>query len=146
MLPPAYAGRRDINRCFPACGRYARVAPGTKRGRDGHREALRPAFLAARQEDAQVPSSEGVSAEYRGSDGQELPQEWKEEPPEDRREGQAAPVRQVPQAKPEAGEDTRTLVLPGLPTRGRCLSARSRSERRAAYVDQTGRGSPLPRK
>ena len=36
-------------------------------------------------------------------------------PDQDCRERQTLPLRQVPQTKPEAREDSRALVLPGLP-------------------------------
>jgi hypothetical protein len=51
----------------------------------------------------------------RGSDGEKLPQVWKEGSPENCHEGQTLPLREVPQTKPETREDSRPLVLPGLP-------------------------------
>ena len=51
--------------------------------------------------------------------GKELSQDRKEGPAQDRREGQTLPLRQVPQAKPEAREDACPLVLPGLRKRER---------------------------
>ena len=47
-------------------------------------------------------------------DGEELSQDWKADAPEDRREGQAIPLRHVPQAKPETCKNSRPLVLPDL--------------------------------
>ena len=48
------------------------------------------------------------------SDGEELSQDWKKGAPEDRNQGQTLPLRQVPQAKPEACQDAGPLVLPEL--------------------------------
>jgi hypothetical protein len=50
-----------------------------------------------------------------GFDGEELSQDRKKGAPENRREGQTLPLRQVPQKKPETCQDTRTLVLSKLP-------------------------------
>jgi hypothetical protein len=47
-------------------------------------------------------------------DGEEHSQDWKADTPENRREGQTLPLRQVPEAKPEAGQDAGPLVLPQL--------------------------------
>ena len=47
--------------------------------------------------------------------GEEHSQDWKADTPENRREGQTLPLRQVPQAKPEACQDAGPLVLPQLP-------------------------------
>ena len=49
------------------------------------------------------------------SDGEEHSQDWKEGTAQDRRERQTLPLRQVPQTKPEAGEDSRPVVLSSLP-------------------------------
>jgi hypothetical protein len=51
----------------------------------------------------------------RGDDGQEYSQNRKESTPEDSRQGQTLPLRQVPQAKPETCENPGTMVLPKLP-------------------------------
>jgi hypothetical protein len=51
--------------------------------------------------------------------GQELSQDWKADPPENRSEGQTLPLRHVPQAQPEACQDAGSLVLPQLPERKR---------------------------
>jgi len=51
----------------------------------------------------------------RGSDGEELSQDWQKGASENRRERQTLPLRQVPQKKPEACEDACSLVLPELP-------------------------------
>jgi hypothetical protein len=48
-------------------------------------------------------------------DGEELSQNGQEGASEDRCEGQALPVRHVPQKKPEACKNSRTLVLFKLP-------------------------------
>ena len=45
-------------------------------------------------------------------DGEEHAQNWQADTPEDRREGQTLPLRQVPQAQPEACQDAGPLVLP----------------------------------
>ena len=47
-------------------------------------------------------------------DGEEHAQDWKADTPENRREGQTLPLRQVPEAKPEACQDAGPLVLPQL--------------------------------
>jgi hypothetical protein len=39
------------------------------------------------------------------ADGEELSQDWKADTPENRHEGQTLPLRQVPEAKPEACQD-----------------------------------------
>jgi len=46
--------------------------------------------------------------------GEELFQDREEDTPKNRREGQALPLRQVPQAQPEACQDAGPLVLPQL--------------------------------
>ena len=43
---------------------------------------------------------------------EEHSQDWKEVAPENRRERQTLPLRQVPQTKPETRKDSRPLVLP----------------------------------
>ena len=50
-----------------------------------------------------------------GFDGDELSQDRKKGAPENRREEQALPLRQMPQTQPETCQDTRTLVLSELP-------------------------------
>ncbi len=56
----------------------------------------------------------------RGFDGEELSQDRKKGSPENRREGQTLPLRQVSEAQPEARQDSRTLVLSKLPEPKRC--------------------------
>ena len=51
--------------------------------------------------------------------GQDHSQDRKEETPEDRDPRQALPLRQVPQAKPQAGDHSRSLVLSELREAGR---------------------------
>ena len=46
--------------------------------------------------------------------GEEHAQDWKADTPENSREGQTLPLRQVPEAEPEACQDTSPLVLPQL--------------------------------
>ena len=53
------------------------------------------------------------------NNGEEHSQDRQEVTAQNRREGQAIPLRQVPQAKPETRQDTGTLVLPQLPERKR---------------------------
>jgi hypothetical protein len=48
-----------------------------------------------------------------------MAQDWKADTPENRREGQTLPLRQVPQAQPEACQDAGPVVLPKLPERKR---------------------------
>lgn len=55
------------------------------------------------------------------ADDEEHSQDWKEGTTQDRRERQTLPLRQVPQTQPEADEDSRPLVLSGLPQRDRHL-------------------------
>src|SRR5262249_20032429 len=50
-----------------------------------------------------------------GPDGEERPPHGEKRPPQDGGEGQALPLRQVPQAEPEARAHPRPLVLPELP-------------------------------
>jgi hypothetical protein len=45
-------------------------------------------------------------------DGEEHSQDWKADTPENRREGQTLPLRQVPQAKPEACQDAGPWYCP----------------------------------
>jgi hypothetical protein len=52
-------------------------------------------------------------------DGEEHSQDWKADTPENRREGQTLPLRQVPQAQREACQHAGPLVLPQLPERKR---------------------------
>ena len=52
----------------------------------------------------------------RGINAEEHSQNRQEITPENRREGQTLPLRQVPQAEPEASQDTGTVVLSELPT------------------------------
>ena len=49
-----------------------------------------------------------------GFDSEELSQDRTKGASENRRERQAVPLRQVPEAKPEAGQDARSVVLPQL--------------------------------
>jgi hypothetical protein len=46
--------------------------------------------------------------------GKEYSQDWQEEPPENRRQRQALPVRHMPKAKPETGQGASAVVLPQL--------------------------------
>ena len=62
-------------------------------------------------------------------DGEGPSQDWKAEPPENRREGQTLSLRQVPQTKPETCQDARPLVLPELPaTKKRTRYGEQRAE------------------
>jgi hypothetical protein len=47
--------------------------------------------------------------------GEKRSQDRKADTPENRREGQTLPLRQVPQAQPKAGQHAGPLVLPQLP-------------------------------
>jgi hypothetical protein len=49
-----------------------------------------------------------------GCDGEEHFQDRQADSPENRREGQTLPLRQVPQTKPETCQNSRFLVLPEL--------------------------------
>ena len=71
----------------------------------------------------------------RRSHAPEFPQDRQEGPPEDGREGQTLPLRQVPQAQPTARQDARALVLPSLPERAgtaQCRVAKNRLRSRAS--------------
>ncbi len=61
-------------------------------------------------------------------DGEEPSQDRQEDTPKNRREGQTLPLRQVPQAQPEACQDVCPLVLPQL------LQARGRSGFRPGFI------------
>ena len=50
-----------------------------------------------------------------GFDGEELSQDRKKGAPENRSEGQALPLRHMPQTKPEACKNARSVVLPSMP-------------------------------
>ena len=63
----------------------------------------------------------------------EFSQKRKENSPEDRRQGQAIPLCQVPKAEPETSEDSCTLVLPGLPQRDRGRDPRNPSRQQAVW-------------
>src|SRR5207247_111672 len=79
---------------------------------------MRPLLLVNDEEQATVL----IKCVEGGSDGEEHSQDRKESPPENRRQGQALPVRQVPQEKPETYQDPRPLVLPQLPEYGRGIA------------------------
>ena len=64
-------------------------------------------------------------------DGEEHSQDRQADPPENRREGQTLPLRQVSQAKPEAHQDAGPLVLPQLPNSRRRTRIGVRGNRHA---------------
>jgi hypothetical protein len=68
-----------------------------------------------------VPTYNGDSGSYdvQMTDDEEHSQDRKEGSPQDRRERQTLPLRQVPQAQPAPDNNPRTLVLPGLSQRER---------------------------
>ena len=67
----------------------------------------------------------------RGSDYQEFSPERKEDSSENRRQGQAIPLCQVPKAEPEAREDPCSLVLPEVPQGDRGGEGRNPSRQQA---------------
>jgi hypothetical protein len=75
-------------------------------------EALSGRLAAALEadEDQKLAATRECDAEEHSQDRQEVT-------PEDRREGQTLPLRQVPEEKPETCNNSRPLVLPELPER-----------------------------
>jgi hypothetical protein len=47
-------------------------------------------------------------------DDVEVPQNWQEDTPKNRNQRQTLPLRKLPQEKPQARENTGTVVLPQL--------------------------------
>jgi hypothetical protein len=64
-------------------------------------------------------------------DGEEHSQDWKADTPENRREGQTLPLRQVPKAQPEARQDAGSVALLELPNSKRRTRIGVRGNRHA---------------